>query len=388
MVQSVLRRGPLPTEGFPPMATAAPVTNPTLPPLPYKAPPLPAAVKRITPDNPDIRPTHILSPPMQLSFASTSFGHFSCSQPPLKQALNRGSLGALFPSDRHALHAERQDPGQVLIRQTEEGCRPSGNSQAGLHRGQGVPTQGFGLPPIPAAHSAGSPPLPKGRVSKGVAHPAPKAPGISSTRGMHSMTSKGSRPPNIVPTRARSKPASGWNDDFSVQHSDPVSIKDQERHMSKKHQGSAKQSQTPSGRTVLQPPGGQSASAQHGPGKQTSSVGSATGASRAHKPPAVPRTQHGCRPLAAHEPCAQCVGTASMHDDWECSLQSEQIGYSSVHSRNLDSAQSPLRPLGKQGELGGSIDFCGQAQLDKASFTNAKVSVCCSPLHGLQSGNR
>ncbi len=366
----------MPTESFPPMATAVPVSIPTLPPLPDKAPLMPAAVKPITPDSPDIRPTHMLSPPIQLSFANTSFGHFSRSQTPScnppKQALNRGSPHAVVLSDSHAVHAERQDPGQVLIRQTEEGCRLSGISQAGSPRGQGVCAQGFGLPPIPAAHSAGSPPIPKGRVGKGPAHPASKTPGVSSTWG-NSMKSKGSRPPNIVPAGARSKPAPGWNDDFSVQYNDPVSIKDQERHMSKKHQGSAKQSQ-PSGRTASQPPGGQSAAAQHGPAKQASSVGSAAGASRAHKAPAVPWTQHGCRPLAAHEPCAQCVDTVRMNDDWECSLQSTQIGCSSVHSRNLDSAQSPLRPL--KGERGGSIGFCGQAELDKASFTGRKVSVC------------
>ncbi|KAL0055768.1 hypothetical protein WJX82_004157 [Trebouxia sp. C0006] len=304
--------GPMPTAGLPPMATAVPVTNPTLPPLPDKAPPMPAAVKPITPDSPDIRATHMLSPPMQLSFASTSFGHFSRSQTPSrnppKQALNQGSLAAVVLSDSHAVHAERRDTGQVPIRQTGENYRPSGISQAGCQRGQGVSAQGFGLPPIPAAHSAGSPPLPKGRVGKGVAHPAPKTPGVSSTRGKHSLKSKGSRPPNIVPTGARSK--------------------------------------------------------------QTSSVGSAASASRAHKPPAIPRKHQACRPLAAHEPSDQCVGTVSMDDDWECSLQSEQIGYRSVHGRNLDSAQSPLRPV--KGERGGSIGFCGQAQLDKASFTGAK----------------
>jgi hypothetical protein len=366
----------MPTEGFPPMATAVTVTIPALPPLPDKAPPTPAAVKPITPDSPDIRPTHMLSPPTQLSFANTSLGHFSRSQTsscnPPKQALNKSSRGAVVPSDSHAMHAQHQYPGQALIRQTEEGCRPSGISQAGSHRGQGVPAQGFGLPPIPAAHSAGSPPNLKGRVGKGGTHSAPKAPGVSSTRGKHSIKSKGSRPPNIVPAGARSKPAPGWNDDFSVQYSDPVSIKDQERHMSKKHQGSAKQSQIPSGHTALQPPRGQLAAAQHGPAKQVSSVSSAVGASRAHKPSAVPWTQQGCRPQAAHEPCAQFVGTVSMDDDWECSLQSEQIGYSSVHSRNLDSAQSPLRPL--KGERSGSLGFCGQAQLDRASFTGVKVS--------------
>ena len=320
MVQSVLRRGPLPTEGFPPMATAVPVTVPTLPPLPGKASPMPAAVKPITPDSPDIR-----------------------------------------------------DPGQDLIRQSEEDYRPSDISQAGSHRGQGVSAQGFGLPPIPAAHSAGSPPIPKGRVGKGGTHSAPKAPGVSSTRGKHSMKSKGSRPPNIESAGARSTPAPGWNADFSVQHSDPVSIKDQERHMSKKHQGSAKQSQIPSGRTALQPPGGQSAATQHGPAKQASSVGTAAVASRAHKPPAVPWTHQACRPPAAYEPHGQCGGTVYMKDDWECSLPSEQIGCSSVHSRNLDSAQSPLRPL--KGEHGGSIGFCGQAQLDKASFSELGIKV-------------
>ncbi len=357
MVQSVLRRGPLPTEGFPPMATAVPVTNPTLPPLPDKVPPTPAAIKPITPESPDIRPTHMSSPPTQLSFANTSFGHFrrfqTPSRNPPKQALNKGSLAAAVPSDSHAMHAEHQYPGQVPIRQTEEDYRPLIISQAGSHRGQDVPAQAFGLPPIPAAHSAGSPPIPKGRVGKAIAHPAAKASGIGNAQGKHSMKSKGSRPANIVPAGARSKPAPGWNHDFSVHYSDPVSIKDQERHMSKKHQGSAKQSQTPSGRTALQLPGGQSAAAQHGPAKQASSVGSASGASRAHKPLAVPWTQHGCRPLATHKPYAQSVGSLSMDDDWECSLPSDQIGCSSVHGRNLDSAQSPLRPV--KGEHGSSI---------------------------------
>lgn len=389
MVRSVLRRGPIPTEGFPPVATAVPVTIPALPPLPDKAPPLPAAVKPITPDSPDIRPTHMLSPPMQLGFANTSFGHFSRSQipscNPAEQALNKGSPCEVVPSCSHGVHAERRDPGQILIRQTEENRRSSGISQAGSHSSQAVPAQGASLPPIPAAHSAGSPPIPKGRAGKGVAHPASKAPGVSSTRGKHSMKSKGSRPNIIVPAGARSKPAPGWNDDFSVQYSDPVSIKDQERHMSKTHQGSAKQSQMPSGHTALQPPGGQSAAAQHGPAKQASSVGSAAGASRAHKPPAVPWTQQGCRPPAAHEPSDQCVDTVYMNDDWECSLQSAQIGCSSVHSRNLDSAQSPLRPL--KGEHGSSIGVCGQAELDKASSTSVKVSVCRSHLQNLQSCN-
>ncbi|DBA74095.1 TPA: hypothetical protein ACH3X1_010903 [Trebouxia sp. C0004] len=373
-VQSVLRRDPMPTEGFPSVATAVPATIPALPSLPDKAPPMPAAVKPITPDSPDIRPTHMLSPPMQPSFAYTSSGHFSCSQThscnPPEQALNKGTRGAVVPSHSHGVHAECRDPSQVLIRQTEEDCRPSGISQAGSRRGQGVPAQGFGLPPMPAAHSAGSPSIPKGRVGKGVAHPASKTPGVSSAWGKHSMKSKGSRPPNIVPAGARSKPAPGWNDDFSVQYTDPVSIKDQERHMSKSHLGSAKQSQMPSGCTALQLPRGQSAVAQHGPAKQASSVGSAAGASRANKPPAVLWTHQGCRPLAAHEPCAHCVDSVYTNDDWECSLQSAQIGCSSVHSRNLDSAQSYLRPL--KGEHAGSIGLCGQTELDKASFMRVK----------------
>jgi len=123
MVRSVLRRGPIPTEGFPPVATAVPVTIPALPPLPDKAPPLPAAVKPITPDSPDIRPTHMLSPPMQLGFANTSFGHFSRSQipscNPAEQALNKGSPCEVVPSCSHGVHAERRDPGQILIRQTD-----------------------------------------------------------------------------------------------------------------------------------------------------------------------------------------------------------------------------------------------------------------------------
>ncbi|KAL0040687.1 hypothetical protein WJX79_001823 [Trebouxia sp. C0005] len=141
--------GVMPPEDFPPVAPAVPVTIPALPPLPNKAPPVPAAVKPITPDSPDIRPTHMPSPPMQLSFANISIGI----------------------------------------------------TQAGSHRGQGVLAQGCGLPPIPAAHSAGSPPSPKGRVGKGIASPASKAPGVSSKRAKHSVKpSKDSRPPNIVTT--------------------------------------------------------------------------------------------------------------------------------------------------------------------------------------------
>ncbi|KAL0032595.1 hypothetical protein WJX77_009693 [Trebouxia sp. C0004] len=52
-----MQMGRMPTEGFPPMATAVPATIPALPPLPDKPPPMPAAVKPITPDSPDIRPT-------------------------------------------------------------------------------------------------------------------------------------------------------------------------------------------------------------------------------------------------------------------------------------------------------------------------------------------
>ncbi|DBA83223.1 TPA: hypothetical protein ACH3X2_006736 [Trebouxia sp. C0005] len=360
----------MPPEDFPPVAPAVPVTIPALPPLPNKAPPVPAAVKPITPDSPDIRPTHMPSPPMQLSFANISIGQFSRSHTPSckpqKRALNRGSLPVL--SDSHAVHAERQDPGQVPIRQTDKDYKPSGITQAGSHRGQGVLAQGCGLPPIPAAHSAGSPPSPKGRVGKGIASPASKAPGVSSKRAKHSVKpSKDSRPPNIVTTGVRSRPMPGWNDDFSVQHSDPVSIKDQERHMSKTHQGSAKRSQMLLSRhTALQPPGGQSAAAQHGPAKQASNVSSAAGASSTHKL----WTQQCYRPPAAHEPCAQCVDTVRMNDDWERSLQSSQIGCSSVRSRNLDSAQSPLRPM--KGEHGGCIGFYGQAELDKASFTGVQ----------------
>lgn len=344
------------------MATAGPVSSSALPPLPSKALPLAAAIKPIKPDGPDAKPSHLLSQATQLGSADSRPTHFSRPLTTSRSSAS-SSHGAIAPSSSQALRIVAQD----MQAQADDKCRPSGIGRVGSHKGQAVCLRGVGLPPIP--HLAGSPTLPKGRTGKGRAHAASNAPDHIRNAGRSKADLKGasSGSPSSASTGARSKAAAGWNSDFSVQYNDPVSLKDQERALKMNRRGPAKQPLTPPGHRVQQLTGASTTAVQHGSAKSVRSHATHTC-----------RSQLGGRTSGQHAVSCELDGV-SVLDDWQPGNESCALtNCSSAYSRNLDSAQSPLRH--GRAKHGSSIWVHGHAELDKALVTGLQVYICESEM--------
>jgi len=336
---SAFCRGPQAIEGLarlataqPASATASPSPISALPPLPSKIPSHHVHLKPITPDSPDAKPANLFSP--QLNSGHGSPSHPSPSQIPSYHQISL-SCSPKVSSGSHGRSWEAEE---------EQRLSSMSRDRTASHKGHRTP-QGFGLPPIPATPAASSPPmppLPAGKAARAVRYAAlgqaTKLGTSNKPTGKHSawLKSHGSTGGDSSPAGARSRLVPGWNSDFSVQYCDPVSLKDQERVFQKKLQGSAKQLSTAApcrGQQQAQP-------ALHG---RVTAVQQAQQPSNEQRRviKAMSHCLIGRGAGDADGPdCCPAVNDASRH----CGRSWGQPDSSLGDSRNLDSAQSPLRP--------------------------------------------
>ena len=209
--------------------------------------------------------------------------------------------------------------------------------------------------------------MPRGRTGKGSSHSASNAPDSLRMAGKHKAELKGtSSSPSSALTGARSKATAGWNSDFTVQYNDPVSLKDQERALRMHRRGSAKQLITPPGHRGQQLTGKSTTAVQHSSAKPAS-----------HATPTC-RSHSGVTISGQHAISDELDGV-SVLDDWQPGSEScAQTDCSSAYSRNLDSAQSPLR-YGRA-KHGSSNGVHGHAELDKALVNGLQVYICESEM--------
>ena len=216
-------------------------------------------------------------------------------------------------------------------------------------------TGGFGLPPIPG-HSFPVNKSPdesrrlaaRARIvaSPGQKHSGPKA-------GKNAIPSACGR---FFPSRVK-KESPGWNSDFSVQYQDPVSIKDQERVIKHMTQGRSKQRSTPSAIRAKQPSAAGSSSVTEGKDGWPE-------LKNFIQPPCTAQKLHGSshsQPVSAACQRSAAMPRTNMIGDEDCGRlllekddkrqlagwagKPERLpGGRPACMRNLDSAQSPLRP--------------------------------------------
>ena len=314
---------------------ALPQPNAALPLLSSKTLIHPSSIKPINPDSPDTKSGHMLLPMTHVGDTNGLPGYYTPSQ--------------------MASHTHRS---------------PSDSPTNSSHS-RGV--SGFELPPIPMAHAASTPCGQKCKAVNADALPvlqtADKVGNVSRTARKQSAKTKGNRSVSSTAAATRHKQVPGWNSDFAVRYDDPVSIKNQELALKRKTQVSVKQTSPARGHaSQQQQPAARPARALAAqPGQLGHHAGAgqkckawATCSSQTKRPAHVCLAEPGCPD--GDRSCQPCWHAAACDKSWGPSERS------SDYNRNLDSAQSPIRPL--KGKMGGSF---GVAELDKLHCEGPQV---------------
>lgn len=171
------------------------------------------------------------------------------------------------------------------------------------------------------------------------------------------------------------KGSPGWNSDFTIQYRDPLSIKDQERALRHAGQGRLRQpcasavSREHQGAAKIRSP-------SRSPGTPLSSFTSQPAGMQDSMPQQPPSAAAHCTTAAGQLQSVARMGSAlAMPGELGKSkgkLSSNRLrGGSIAYSRNLDSAQSPLRPA--KGVI--ADDTAGLCKLNKFCFL--PFQVCC-----------